>query len=72
MTILICGGDIRPGPRDECPDPLHDHPLPRGYVDRSDAAADRLYKKWRSVKCKRCGLYGWVPPTPAGTSGGAA
>lgn len=64
-AVYLCGGDMRPGPRGtDCPEPLHDHPLPSGYVDASEEAAHRLYKRWKNVKCKRCGLYGWVPPTP--------
>lgn len=69
-AALICGGDDRPGPRGtDCPSALHDHPLPAGYVDAHEAAARRLYRRWRSVKCSACGLYGWVPG-PAISGGG--
>ena len=61
-ATFICGGDESPGPRDPCPDTLHDYPLPVGYVDRSEVAHRRLYKRWRNVRCRQCGLYGWVPP----------
>ncbi len=41
--VYLCGGDMRPGPREtDCPDPLHDFPLPAGYVDASEEAASRL------------------------------
>lgn len=59
--IFICGGDDRPGPRDECPDVLHDYPLPAGYVDAAQAAGRRLSRRWSNTRCRRCGLYGWVP-----------
>jgi hypothetical protein len=59
--ILLCGGDEHPGRRDQCPDPLHDWPLPGGYVDASEAAASRLYRRWANVRCPKCGLYGWRP-----------
>lgn len=59
----ICGGDLRPGPRGtDCPDTLHDWPLPTGYGDASDVAARRLRKRWGNRRCPDCGLYGWVPP----------
>ena len=60
-AIYICGGDLRSGPRDDCPDRLHDYPLPSGYVDASEAAHRRLYKRWSQARCGRCGLYGWIP-----------
>ena len=58
-AVYLCGGDMRPGPRDECPDPLHDWPLPDGYVDAAEVAGSRLGRGWRNVRCERCGLYGW-------------
>jgi hypothetical protein len=59
---FICGGDVTPGPRDsECPNALHDWPLPTGYVDASMVAASRLSRGWGNRKCARCGLYGWTP-----------
>ena len=58
-AVYICGGDMRPGPRDECPDALHDWPLPAGYVDSSDVAARRLRNGWKSVRCTTCCMYGW-------------
>jgi hypothetical protein len=61
-AVYLCGGDTRPGPRDtDCPDPLHDRPLPAGYCDASDEAARRLRRGWGNRRCTRCGLYGWVP-----------
>ena len=65
-ATYICGGDFRSGPRDDCPDPLHDYPLPSGYVDADEAAHRRLYKGWSQSRCPRCGLYGWQPGRPTG------
>lgn len=62
-TFILCGGSEKPGPRDtDCPHSCHDYPLPAGYVDAHETAAHRLYKKWRSTKCPKCGIYGWIPP----------
>ena len=62
-AVIICGGDATPGPRGtDCPSSLHDRPLPSGYVDAHQEAASRLARRWRSVRCRGCGLYGWVPP----------
>ena len=61
-AVYICGGDDRPGPRAECPEPIHDYPLPAGYVDASEVAAQRIYRQWKNVRCKKCGIYGFIPP----------
>ena len=69
-AIFICGGDETPGPRGtDCPDPLHDHPLPVGYVDASAVAERRLRQRWANNRCSSCGLYGWVPPAFSETKG---
>lgn len=60
-AIYICGGDFRPGPRDACPDPVHDWPEPAGYVDSFEVANSRLSRRWSNVRCPQCGLYGWRP-----------
>lgn len=61
-AIYLCGGDMRPGPRGtDCPDSLHDHPLPSGYVDASMEAGSRIARGWVNRKCPRCGFYGWQP-----------
>lgn len=61
-ATYICGGDYRPGPRDECPDPVHDWPEPRGYVESWEVAESRLRRRWKNVPCPRgCGHYGWRP-----------
>jgi transcriptional regulator with XRE-family HTH domain len=65
-AIFVCGGDFRSGKRDDCPDELHDYPLPNGYADAHEMAASRLAKGWQSVRCKACGLYGWIPGHPTG------
>lgn len=59
--IYVCGGDLRPGPRDDCPAAVHDWPLPSGYVDASEVAHSRLYRGWSNRKCPICGRYGWGP-----------
>jgi len=60
--VFICGGDVSPGPRDsDCPNALHDWPLPSGYVDAAQVAASRLSRRWSNRRCARCGLYGWAP-----------
>lgn len=65
-AVYICGGDFRPGPRGDCPNVLHDYPLPAGYVDASEVAARRLRKRWTQRRCRECGLYGWQPGAPLG------
>ena len=62
--VYLCGGDMRPGPRDVCPDPLHDFPLPTGYVDASEEAMSRLSHGWGNPRCRHCGLHGWTPGRP--------
>jgi hypothetical protein len=65
----ICGGYERPGARGtDCPNELHDHPLPEGYVDASIVAGRRLNDGWSNKRCPSCGLHGWAPPTPEGTT----
>jgi len=64
QTIFLCGGDLTPGERDECAEPLHDYPLPAGYVDAGEVAARRIAKGWGQRRCPRCGLYGWTPGRP--------
>lgn len=61
-AIYLCGGDYtRLDPRGDCPDTLHDWPLPAGYVDASAVADARIAARWGNRKCRRCGLYGWAP-----------
>jgi hypothetical protein len=45
----------------DCPNALHDWPLPTGYVAASDTADKRLAYRWRNNRCPECGFYGWVP-----------
>lgn len=59
--VHVCAADYRPGPRGTCPDPVHDWPLPAGYVDAGYVAGARLSRRWRNVPCGQCGLYGWIP-----------
>ena len=60
-VTYLCGGDFTPADRDACPNPLHDWPLARGYVDASEQASRRLNNGWANKKCPECGLYGWYP-----------
>lgn len=61
-AIYICGGDTHHlDDREPCPDPLHDWPLPIGYVDASNMAESRLSHGWSNKRCRKCGLYGWTP-----------
>jgi hypothetical protein len=63
--IYLCGGDMRPGPREtDCPDLLHDFPLPSGYIEASEEAGSRLSRGWSNTRCGRCGRYGWAPGHP--------
>lgn len=64
-AVYLCGGDMRPGPREtDCPDALHDFPLPSGYVDASAEADSRLSRGWGNPRCRCCGLYGWTLGRP--------
>jgi hypothetical protein len=61
-AVYLCGGDLRPGPRaSECPNELHDWPLPTGYADASDVAMSRLRRRWANPRCTECGRFGWRP-----------
>lgn len=60
MTF-ICGGDETPGPRSDCPNPVHDYPLPSGYNDAHEVAMRRVRRGWASPRCPDCNLYGWRP-----------
>lgn len=63
--VYLCGGDMRPGPRGtDCPDPLHDFPLPSGYNEASEEANSRLNRGWNNTRCEQCGRYGWRPGEP--------
>lgn len=55
--VFICGGGREE--RGSCPNPLHDWPLPSGYVSADEAAHRRLRSGWKNTKCPDCGLYGW-------------
>lgn len=63
-AVRICGGDFgNLDPRSDCPNSLHDWPLPAGYVDAGEVAAARLAARWSNRKCPDCGIYGWLPGT---------
>jgi hypothetical protein len=60
--IYLCGGDYgRLDPRAECPNALHDWPLPAGYTDSFEVAEARLRNRWSNRRCPDCGRYGWAP-----------
>lgn len=64
-ATYICGGDETPGARGtDCPNLVHDHPLPNGYVDASLVAGRRLANGWRNPTCPDCQTHGWIPPAP--------
>jgi len=59
-AVYLCGGDETPGPRGtDCPNRLHDHPLPSSYVEADVVAHRRIAKRWSNRKCPDCGIYGW-------------
>lgn len=61
-AIYLCGIDYgRLESRSECPNTLHDWPLPAGYCEASEVADARLAARWNNRKCPDCGLYGWAP-----------
>ena len=62
--VFICEPNYTPGPRSDCPNALHDYPLPGGYIAASDIAEARLRKRWSNARCPDCGLYGWRPGEP--------
>jgi len=61
--VFICGGDAGTARRrdDDCPNALHDWPLPIGYTDADIEAHWRLRNRWANVRCPDCRLYGWRP-----------
>jgi hypothetical protein len=60
-ATYICGPDETPGPRDECPNDLHDWPLPAGYLGATEVAHDRIDRGWTQARCPDCDKLGWVP-----------
>lgn len=61
-STYICGGYYSNlDDRGDCPNALHDWPLPHGYVDASEVAGSRLSQGWSNWKCPECKLYGWAP-----------
>lgn len=61
-AMHICGGDYTNlQPRGECPNELHDYPLPDGYGDAHEVAGARIRNRWSNRKCRQCGLFGWAP-----------
>lgn len=66
MTIHLCMIDYDTlEDRGDCPNALHDWPLPDAYVAAHEVAMSRISQGWRQKKCPKCGLYGWPdPPKP--------
>lgn len=60
-ATYLCGPDDRPGPRDACPNDIHDWPLPATYMAAAEVAEGRLERGWTNARCPDCGLHGWVP-----------
>jgi hypothetical protein len=61
-VMFICGGNYTLlQDRGDCPNPLHDYPLPDGYGEASDVAAARIRNRWSNRRCPDCKLYGWAP-----------
>lgn len=60
--VIVCNLDQTSGPRGDCPNPLHDHPLPLGYIEAGEVARKRLRKRWSEKRCPDCRLFGWIPP----------
>ena len=58
-ATYVCGGDFRPSRRSDCPDSLHDWPLPAGYMDAAETADRRIRNGWKNQRCPQCGLFGW-------------
>lgn len=61
--VIICGSERGTGPRSDtdCPNRLHDWPLPIGYSDAADEARWRLRHGWANNRGPDCGLYGRRP-----------
>lgn len=64
--VIICGGDYaRLQERGDCPNSLHDWPLPDGYNEAEEVARSRISQGWTQKRCPDCELYGWTnPPKP--------
>jgi hypothetical protein len=61
-AIYICGDDYgRLQKREDCPDSVHDWPLPDGYGACFAVAEARVAARWSNKRCPACGLYGWIP-----------
>lgn len=48
--------------RDDCPNTLHDWPLPYGCIAAHEVAMSRIYQGWGQRRCPDCHLYGWTAP----------
>lgn len=69
-ATYICSEDDHPGPRGtDCPNPLHDHPLPASYLGAAVDAGLRLREGWLNPRCPDCAQYGWTPPLEGTTDG---
>lgn len=58
-AVYLCGGDFRPSKRAECPNQLHDWPLPSGYVGAAEVAERRIRNGWKNIRCEICDRFGW-------------
>ena len=65
MPTFLCGGNYALlEKRESCPNPLHDWPLPAGYIEAHEIAMKRLRKRWDNKRCPDCQLYGWRAGDP--------
>lgn len=66
MTIHLCVIDFDTlEDRGDCPNALHDWPLPDDLVANHEVAWSRIAQGWSQRQCSDCGLYGWPdPPKP--------
>ena len=46
----------------ECPNQVHNYPLPNSFLHAADMADERLDAGWDNIPCPDCGQYGWVKP----------
>lgn len=60
-AVYICETTTEPGERGtDCPESLHNWPLPDEYLSAHEEASWRLRNGWsQGRRCGRCGFLGW-------------